>query len=85
MVTIREVAEYLDEKIEKNDKIVKCTFYELRIKKNLTQDETNQFLDYCKNRLKNNKYKVYTTGQKYIFENQTKNVQDNELLVGIKD
>lgn len=85
MPTVREVADYLDEKMEKNDKLIKCTFYELRIKKNLTQDETEQFLGFCKNRLKNNNYKVYTTGQQYIYENETKVVQDNELLIAIRN
>lgn len=84
MVTIKNVSEYLDDKIEKNENFIVCTFYEIRVKKNLTQQETSQFLDYCKNRLENNGYKVFFTGQKYIYQNSSRIVQDNELLIAIK-
>ena len=84
MVTIREVAEYLDEKIEKDNNFIKCTFYELRIKKNLSKEDTNQFLEYSKNRLKNNGYRVYYTGQRYVYQDTERIVEDNELLVAIK-
>ena len=84
MVSIKDVAEYLDEKIEKNSDFIVCTFYELRIKKNLSKEETSQFLEFSKNRLKNNGYKVFYTGQKYEYQNTIKTVQDNELLVAIK-
>lgn len=45
---------------------------------------TNQFLDYAKIRLENLGYKVYFTGDNYTYNNATKIVKDNELLVEIK-
>ena len=84
MVTIKDVAQYLDEKIEKNSNFIVCTFYELRVKKNLSKEDTAQFLEYSKNRLKNNGYKVFYTGQKYEYQNDVKTVEDNQLMVAIK-
>ena len=85
MVSLKDVSEYLDEKMDKDENYIRCTFYELRVKKNLTEHETNQFLDYCKIRLRNNNYKIYVTGQRYVYNDANMTVQDNELLVAIKD
>ncbi len=84
MVTIKDVAQYLDEKIEKDSNFIVCTFYELRIKKDLSKEDTMQFLEYSKNRLRNNGYKVFYTGQKYEYQNTIKTVEDNQLMVAIK-
>lgn len=84
MVTAKDVAEYLDEKKEKNINFIICTFYELRIKKNLSKEDTVKFLDYSKIRLKNYGYKVFFTGQNYIYQNANRTVKDNELMVAIK-
>lgn len=84
MVTAKEVADYLDEKKEKNINFIICTFYELRIKKNLSKEDTVQFLDYSKIRLKNYGYKVFFTGQNYTYQNDNRTVKDNELMVAIK-
>ena len=84
MVTIKDVAECLDEKIEKDDNFIVFTFYELRVKRNLSKEDTTKFLEYSKIRLKNNGYKVYYTGQKYEYQNDVKTVLDNQLMVAIK-
>ena len=84
MVTVKEVADYLDEKTAKNIDFIICTFYELRIKKNLSKEDTLRFLDYSKIRLKNYGYKVFFTGQNYVYNNSHRTVQDNELMVAIK-
>ena len=84
MVSLKEVAEYLDEKMEKNINFITCSFYELRIKKDLSKEDTAQFLEYSKNRLRNNGYKVFFTGQKYEYQNVDRIVEPNELLVAIK-
>ena len=85
MVTAIDVADYLDEKKKKNINFIRYTFYELRIKKNLSKEETIQFLNYSKIRLKNYGYKVFFTGQNYVYNNINRTVQDNELLVAIKN
>ena len=81
---MQEITNFLDEKIENNNNKIVISFYELRIKMNLTEEETNSFLEYSKTRLENLKYKVYKTKEKYIEENKEKIVEQNELLVAIK-
>ena len=60
-------------------------FYELRIKHNLTEEQTDEFLALCKTRLENLDYKVFFTGARFTYKEQQKVVQDNELLVAIKE
>lgn len=78
------ITDYINKKLAENDEYICITFYELRVKNNLTEEETNLFLNFSKIRLENMKYKVYFTGQEYIYKNSSKVVQRNELLVAIK-
>ena len=83
-MTVQEFSEYFDKKIEENEQFVRITFYELRIKYNLSQDELEEFLSVAKNRFENLGYEVYFTGENYIYPNVKRIVQDNELMIAIK-
>lgn len=83
-MNLNYITNYIDDKINKNSKYIDISFFELRIKEKLSKDETNQFLNYAKIRLENLGYKVYFTGDNYTYNNATKIVKDNELLVAIK-
>lgn len=83
-MNLNYITNYIDDKINKNSEYIDISFFELRIKEKLSKDETNQFLDYAKIRLENLGYKVYFTGDNYTYNNATKIVKDNELLVAIK-
>ena len=83
-MNLNYITNYIDDKINKNSEYIGISFFELRIKEKLSKDETNQFLDYAKIRLENLGYKVYFTGDNYTYNNATKIVKDNELLVAIK-
>lgn len=63
---------------------IRITFYELRVKENLTEIETKEFLQLCKNKLENMKYNVYFTGETFRYKQCNITVQPNELLVAIK-
>ena len=78
------IGDIIDKKLEENENIVIFTFYELRIKHNLTEKEITKFLELSKNRLENSKYKVYFTGDKYKYQNEEKTVKENELMIAIK-
>lgn len=84
-MTMKEVTEYLDKKIEKNENFIKITFYEARVKLNLTQEETSKLLELAKTRLENMKYKVYFTNEKFTYQNVPLMVKQNELLIAVKD
>lgn len=84
-MTMQDITNYLDQKAEKNEKEIIITFYEIRVKANLTEEETDEFLRLCRTRLENQGYDVYFTGARYTFEGNTKIVQPNELMVAIKE
>ena len=63
---------------------MRITFYDLRVKNNLTQEETEIFIHLVKTKLQNMKYNVYTTDEKFEYKNANMTVQPNELLVTIK-
>ena len=73
-----------EEEIRKNEEEIRITFYELRVKENLTEIETKEFLQLCKNKLENMKYNVYFTGETFRYKQCNITVQPNELLVAIK-
>ena len=74
----------LAEKIKENKHYIKYTFYELRVKYNLSEQDTNKFLYLLKTKLQNDNYKVYLTGECFQYENEKRIVQDNELLIAIE-
>ena len=84
-MTMKEVSEYLNNKIETEENLVKITFYDLRVKYNLTEEETKCFLEIAKNKFENMDYQVYFTGADFTYKNNNMTVKDNELMVAVKD
>lgn len=84
-MTIQDITDYLDNKIKQNEEELRITFYELRIKNNLSELEIDKFLELCKTRLENMGYEVFFTGAKFKFKNINRIVQPNELMIAIKE
>jgi len=83
-MTLNYITQFIDKKINKNSDYITVTFYELRIKENLSLDETDTFVHYSTLRLKNLGYTIYYTGENYIQDGKTKTVRSNILYVAIK-
>ena len=83
-MTIKEFEDFFTKKLNENESFIKITYYELRIKYNLTEDETNEFLAYSKRKFENLGYDVYFTGAKYTYQNINRIVENNELMIAIK-
>lgn len=75
---------FINCKLNQSEEYIICTFYELRVKHNLTENEVNNFLILARTKLENLGYKVYFTGDIYIYNNENKIVEDNELMVAVK-
>lgn len=84
-VPLEFIDKYINSKINSNEQIIIYTFYELRVKNDLTEEETEEFLKFTTIKLQNLHYSVYFTGDKYTYNGEEKEVQDNELLVAIKE
>lgn len=83
-MTTQFIDKYLDEKMKKDPFCIICTYFDMRVRNNLTEQEIFEFLNLCKNKLENMGYKVYFKGSKYTYNNSAKTVKDNELFVAIK-
>lgn len=79
------VTHYIDKKIYQDENYIRYTFYELRVKNNLSEEEANEFLRISNNYFENKGYKVYFTGDKYEYNDAKRTVQSNELMVAIRD
>lgn len=81
---IDDVVDYFNRKIQINEKYIRITFYELRIKYNLSEEETEEILEEGAELLKSKGYLVYFTNDKYYYKNSKTIVQPNELMIAIK-
>ena len=83
-MSLQQIDLYLENKLKQNKNYIVFTYYELRVKLDLTSEETLNFLHLVSTKLQNNSYKIYRTGQEYIYEGQNRKVEENQLLVAIK-
>ncbi len=79
------VTDYIDKKLKENDEFIRYSFYELKIKNNLSEKEIEEFLRINKDYFENKKYRVYFTGEKFKYHDVERIVEPNELMVAIKD
>ena len=84
-MTLQEISDNIDKKLLKNNEFIKYTFYELRVRKNLSEADMLSFISLANTRLINLGYKTYRTEQKYFYDYKEQTVKDNELLVAIKN
>ena len=84
-MTIDELDKYINNKIDKEGKFLIFTYYEIRVKMNLTKEEAMVVIDLIKRKLTNNNYSVLFPGEIYYKNSQQVRVKENELLVAIKE
>lgn len=83
-MNLQQIDLYLENKLKQNENYIVFTYYELRVKLNLSSEETLNFLHLVSTKLQNNNYNIYQLDQEYIYEGQKKKVEQNQLLVAIK-
>lgn len=84
-MNLEEITEFVDNKIDKDSSKIVIGFYELKVRRNLTDADVLNALYLISTRLMNLGYKVYKTNEKYTFKDKKYEVQSNELLVAIKE
>ena len=84
-MTKQFITEYIDKKMSENANFIRFTFYELRVKHNLSEEDTDEFLRLAMLYLENKDYDVYVGNARYTYKNANQNVQPNELLVAFKN
>ena len=84
-MSLQQIDLYLENKLKENSNYIIFTFYELRVKHNLSEEDTNEFLRLCMSSLDKKGYEVYIGNARYSYNNAKQNVQPNELLVAFKN
>ncbi len=59
-MTVKFVEDYLDSKLKENEEYIVCTFYELRVKYNLSEEDVDKFLEWGRNKLQNMGYRIFS-------------------------
>lgn len=75
----------IEEKLLKDINFIRFSFYEVRVKEKVTNEEEIEFIKLAKIKLNNMGYKVYLQDQQFIYNNAKMRVQPNELLIAIKE
>ena len=58
-MTTQFITDYLDEKINENEDYIVCTFFDLRVKNNISEDDVQSFLELAKIKLEHMDYNVF--------------------------
>ena len=83
-MTLKLIDDYLNKKIRDSEEYFVISFFDLRVKFNLSKEDTAVFLNLSVIRLQNIGYRVYLTNQEYHYHGEHRVVKSNELLVAIK-
>ncbi len=84
-MNLENLDNYINNKINTQGNFIKFTFYEIRIKLNIDENDLPVILELIKNKLENNGYKVYFTGEKYMYASVSVKVKSNELIIAVKE
>lgn len=79
------IDELIEEKLTIDDNFLRFTFFEVRVKKGVKEDEEKEFIQLAGIKLTNMGYKVYFQDQEFIYKETRRKVQINELIIAIKD
>lgn len=84
-MNLKFIEQYINNKILENEEYVRITFYDLRVKNNLTIEEVENFIELARNKFENMGYKVYINDDKYEYKQAKMTVQLNEIMIAIKE
>jgi hypothetical protein len=84
-MTDQFIFDYISKKEKENINFIRYSYYELKIKSNLTDEEIDKFLKVNRDYFENKGYKVYFTNARYEYNGAFQNVQPNELMIAFKE
>lgn len=84
-MTDKFIFDYIALKEQENTEFIRYSYYELKIKSNLSDEEIDRFLKVNRDYFENHNYRVYFTGARYEYKGGFQNVQPNELMIAIKE
>ena len=79
------IFDYIALKEKENPNFIRYSYYELKVKSNLSDEEIDRFLKINRDYFENHCYKVYFTNARYEYNGVCQNVQPNELMIAFKE
>ena len=73
------------EKENENEDYIRYSYYELKVKDNLSEEEIDEVLRISRDYFENKGYKVYFTNAEFEYQNARKKVESNEYMIAFKE
>lgn len=75
----------IESKEKENENYIRYSYYELKIKNNLSENEIDDVLRISRDYFENKGYKVYFTNAEFEYQNARRKVETNEYMIALKD
>lgn len=79
------VEKYVDDKLKQNENYLRYSYYELKVRENLSDEGIERFLKCSRSILEGMNYNVYFTGDKFEYDRANRVVEFNELLIACRN
>lgn len=79
------ILNFIAKKEKESENYIRYSYYELKVKNNLTENEIDELLRVSRDYFENKEYKVYFTNSKFEYQNARRKVESNELMIAIKE
>ena len=73
------------EKESENKDYIEYSYYELKVKDNLSEGEIDEVLRISRDYFENKGYKVYFTNAEFEYQNAKRKVEINEYMIAFKE
>ncbi len=88
-MTEKELKQFTKELIKskeiENTNYIRYSYYELKVKDNLTEKEIDYVLKSSRDYFENKGYKVYFTNAEFEYQNVKRKVEINEYMIAFKE
>ena len=77
--------ELIETKEKLNENYIRYSYYELKVKDDLSEKEIDEVLRISRDYFENKGYKVYFTNAEFEYKNSKRKVETNEYMVAFKE
>lgn len=78
------IINFIEEKEKENENYIRYTYYELKVKRGLTENQIDEVLRVSRDYFENKGYNVYFTNAEFEYQNAKRRVEINEYMIAIK-
>lgn len=79
------IINFIEEKEKENENYIRYTYYELKVKRGLTENQIDEVLRVSRDYFENKGYNVYFTNAEFEYQNAKRRVEINEYMIAIKN